>query len=99
MNHVDPVEAEKAVKPHRYPTSRTYILVFVALVAFTILEVIVALIEGGLKAPLLLGMSAIKALLVILFFMHLKYDSRWFAFIFFAPMALVIPLIWISLIR
>jgi hypothetical protein len=31
--------------------------------------------------------------------MHLKYDSRWFAFIFFAPMALVIPLIWISLIR
>jgi cytochrome c oxidase subunit IV len=97
MNHIDP--AEETVKPHHYPTSRTYVLVFAALVALTILEVIVALIEGALKAPLLLGMSAIKALLVILFFMHLKYDSRWFAFIFFAPMALVIPLIWISLIR
>jgi caa(3)-type oxidase subunit IV len=97
MNHVDP--AEEVVKPHHYPTSRTYLLVFAALVALTILEVLVALIEGGLKVPLLLGMAGIKALLVILFFMHLKYDSRWFAFIFFAPMALVIPLIWISLIR
>jgi len=99
MNHVDPVEAEKAVKPHHYPTSRTYILVFVGLVVLTLAEVGVAYIGGGIKAPLLLGMSAIKALMVILFFMHLKYDSRWFAFIFFAPMALVIPLIWISLIR
>jgi cytochrome c oxidase subunit 4 len=99
MNHVDPVEAEEAVKPHHYPSSRTYLLVFAALVALTILEVAVAFIQGGFRAPLLLGMSAIKALLVILFFMHLKYDSRWFAFIFFAPMALVIPLIWISLIR
>jgi len=97
MNHVDP--AEEAVKPHHYPTSRTYLLVFAALVVLTLAEVGVAYIEGGIKAPLLLGMSAIKALLVILFFMHLKYDSRWFAFIFFAPMALVIPLIWISLIR
>ena len=99
MNHVDPVEAEKAVKPHHYPTSRTYLLVFAGLVILTLAEVAVAYIEGGIKAPLLLGMAAIKALLVILFFMHLKYDSRWFAFIFFAPMALVIPLIWISLIR
>jgi caa(3)-type oxidase subunit IV len=99
MNHVDPVEAEKAVKPHHYPTSRTYILVFVGLVILTLAEVAVAYIEGGIRVPLLLGMAAIKALMVILFFMHLKYDSRWFAFIFFAPMALVIPLIWISLIR
>ncbi len=99
MNHVDPVEAEKAVKPHHYPTSRTYLLVFAGLVVLTLAEVAAAYIEGGIKAPLLLGMAAIKALMVILFFMHLKYDSRWFAFIFFAPMALVIPLIWISLIR
>jgi cytochrome c oxidase subunit IV len=99
MNHVEPVEAEEAVKTRHYPTSRTYVLVFAALVVLTLVEVGVAYIEGGIKAPLLLGMSAIKALLVILFFMHLKYDSRWFAFIFFAPMALVIPLIWISLIR
>jgi len=99
MNHVDPVEADKTVKPHHYPTSRTYLLVFAGLVILTLIEVGVAYIEGGIKAPLLLGMAAIKALLVILFFMHLKYDSRWFAFIFFAPMSLVIPLIWVSLIR
>jgi cytochrome c oxidase subunit IV len=97
MNHVDP--AVETAKPHHYPSSRTYVLVFAALVVLTILEVVVAFIQGGFRAPFLLGMSAIKALLVILFFMHLKYDSRWFAFIFFAPLALVIPLIGIALIR
>jgi len=59
----------------------------------------VSYLTGGLKISLLIVLSAVKALLVILFFMHLKYDSRWFAFIFFAPLALVVPLIWISLIR
>jgi len=63
-----------------------------------VLEIGAASLTGGLRVPTLLLFAAAKAMLVILYFMHLKYDSRWFAFIFFAPMALVIPLIWISLI-
>jgi caa(3)-type oxidase subunit IV len=43
-------------------------------------------------------MSAFKALLVILFFMHLRWDSRWYSFIFFAPFLLVVPMIIVMLI-
>lgn len=97
MKHVDPTK--EALQPHRYPGSRTYLMVFALLAILTLVEVGVSYLAGGLKVSLLIAMSAVKALLVILFFMHLKYDSRWFAFIFFAPLALVVPLIWISLIR
>lgn len=98
MKHVDPVK--EALQPAAHaPGVRTYLLVFAALAVLTLVEVGVSYLSGGLKVSLLLIMSAVKAFLVILFFMHLKYDSRWYAFIFFAPLALVIPLIWISLIR
>jgi caa(3)-type oxidase subunit IV len=98
MKHVDPTK--EALKPSQhYPGSRTYLMVFAALAILTLVEVGVSYLTGGLKLSLLIILSAVKALLVILFFMHLKYDSRWFAFIFFAPLVLVVPLIWISLIR
>jgi caa(3)-type oxidase subunit IV len=98
MKHVDPIK-EALKPPQHYPGSRTYLMVFAALAILTLIEVGVSYLTGGLKVSLLITMSAVKALLVILFFMHLKYDSRWFAFVFFAPLVLVVPLIWISLIR
>lgn len=98
MKHVDPVKEVLRPAAHA-PGARTYLLVFAVLAILTLAEVGVSYITGGLKVPLLVIMSAVKAVLVILFFMHLKYDSRWYAFIFVAPLALVIPLIWISLIR
>jgi caa(3)-type oxidase subunit IV len=97
MKHVDPTK--DALQSQHYPGGRTYLLVFAALAILTLIEVGVSYLAGGLKIALLLSMSAVKALLVILFFMHLKYDSRWFAFIFFTPLVLVVPLIWVSLIR
>ena len=96
MKHVDP--DKEGLQAHHYPRNRTYLLVFVALAVLTVVEIGVAALSGGLKVSLLLIMSVAKAMLVILYFMHLKYDSRWYAFIFFAPMALVIPLIWVALI-
>ncbi len=97
MKHVDPTK--EVLQPHRYPGSRTYLLVFAGLAILTLLEVAVSYIHSDLKVPLLVLLSVLKALLVILFFMHLRYDSRWYAFIFFGPLVLVIPLIWVSLIR
>ena len=96
MKHVDPTK--EALVPHHYAGIRTYLLVFAMLAILTAIEVAVSYLGGGLRVSLLLIMSAAKALLVILFFMHLKYDSRWYAFIFFVPLALVIPLIWVTLI-
>ena len=77
---------------------RAYIMVFVALAALTALELGVTLVRGLPQAPVLLSLSAVKALLVILYFMHLRWDSRWYAFIFFAPFVLVIPMIIVLLI-
>jgi caa(3)-type oxidase subunit IV len=73
-------------------------MVFFALAALTGLELVVTLIRGLPQAPVLLTMSAIKALLVIFYFMHLRWDSRWYSFIFFAPFLLVLPMIIVMLI-
>ena len=67
------------------------LLIFALLALLTALEVAVTYIPGLPLAPILLTMSFAKALLVILYFMHLRFDNRWFSFIFFAPFLLVIP--------
>jgi caa(3)-type oxidase subunit IV len=86
MKHVDPVRKP----PHRKPN---YLFVFAFLAIITALEVAVTYIPGVPLAPVLLTMSAAKALAVLLYFMHLRFDSRWFAFIFFVPFLLLIPLL------
>ncbi len=65
-----------------------YTFVFFVLGGITIIEVLLSqLPHGFLTAPLLLALSASKAILVVMFYMHLRDDSRIFAF------ALIIPLI------
>lgn len=55
---------------------RTYIVVWLGLVAFTILTVIAAGIDiGRLNVIVPLLIAAIKTILVLSFFMHLKYES------------------------
>jgi cytochrome c oxidase subunit 4 len=54
-----------------------YYRVFAALIALTLLTVGVALIDlGPLNIVLNLAIAVCKALLVMLFFMHLRYSSR-----------------------
>jgi cytochrome c oxidase subunit 4 len=61
---------------HIVPKS-TYFAVFGALIVFTILTVIVAFFDLGiLNNVAALGIAAIKATLVVLFFMHVKYSSK-----------------------
>ncbi len=65
-----------------------YTFVFFVLGGITIIEVLLSqLPHGFLTAPLLLALSASKAILVVMFYMHLREDSRIFAF------ALAIPLV------
>jgi caa(3)-type oxidase subunit IV len=64
-----------------------YTVVYGILFAITILEVIVSSLPRGiLGTAILIGLSACKAVLVVLFYMHLKDDSRVFA------VALILPL-------
>ena len=55
----------------------TYFAVYAALVVLTVLTTTVALFDLGLANPIVaLSIAVLKATLVVLFFMHLKYGTR-----------------------
>lgn len=56
---------------------RIYVGVFVALMVFTGLTVFAATLDLGMwNTPAALLIAVAKAMLVVLFFMHVKYSSR-----------------------
>ena len=60
-----------------------YIKVLSTLLILTVLTVVVAQMDFGFFNVLIaMGIATIKATLVLLFFMHLKYDNRLFPVIF-----------------
>jgi cytochrome c oxidase subunit 4 len=61
---------------HISPKS-TYYAIFGSLMVLTVITVLVAFVNlGALNFPVALGIAILKATLVILFFMHVKYSSR-----------------------
>jgi cytochrome c oxidase subunit 4 len=82
-------------RPDQHPTAGTYIRVALVLSGVTALEVGVIYVRqlAPIIVPLLLAMSAAKFALVALFFMHLRYDSRLFAFLFVGPLILAAGLV------
>lgn len=69
-------ESHSDVHVHVLPL-RVYWTVFLALVAGTILTIWSATLDlGAWNTPIALGIAVTKALLVILFFMHVKYSTR-----------------------
>jgi len=66
-------------KTHIVPY-KTYLFVLVALLALTGISVAVTQIElGTLTVMVALLLATVKASLVLIYFMHLKFDSRFFA--------------------
>lgn len=62
--------------PHTVPL-RVYFAVFGALLVFTFITVWVAFIDlGVMNNVIMLTIACTKALLVILYFMHVRYSSR-----------------------
>jgi cytochrome c oxidase subunit IV len=78
----------------RHITPRTYVIVFGWLTLLTALEVLVAAIglDESIRVPLLVVLAIIKALLVVLFYMHLRYDSKWYWIILVVPIGFVLLL-------
>ena len=71
-----------------------YLYVFIALAGFTLIETLVSYVQqAAIKFPTLVALSVVKAVLVLLYFMHLKFDSKVFSYLFIAGCVLVIPLI------
>ncbi len=70
----------------------TYIRVAVVLAVVTLLEVATyyVALARGLTISVLLVLSAVKFALVVLYFMHLKFDNKVLAFVFSGPLLLMI---------
>jgi cytochrome c oxidase subunit IV len=73
-----------------HPTWRTYVVVGFILTAITAIEVALFYIPSlaGVLVPSLLTLSALKFVIVVLFYMHLKFDDKLFGRVFFAPLLL-----------
>lgn len=75
-----------------HASTGTYLRVAAILAVVTLIEVGVFYVPAfqGVLVPALLVLSAFKFALVVLFYMHLKFDSRLFAFLFSGPLLLAL---------
>ena len=73
---------------HHIVPLRVYLMVAVALMIMTVVTVAVSYIDlGGLNIVIALAIAAVKATLVLLFFMHLKYDWKLNTVVFLVAIA------------
>ena len=75
---------------HASPTSKTFLMVWIGLVALTFVEVWLAYVhlDPHVMLVLLLALSVCKAAMIISWFMHMKYEK--FTLVLFIIPALVI---------
>ena len=79
----------------RHPTFMQYVVIAVILFVVTMVEFVLIWEKAGIsddlgqsKIPLLIVLSAFKFVIVIMFYMHLKFDNRLLSGIFLAGLAL-----------
>lgn len=75
----------------RHPTFMQYVVVAVFLFVITAIEFIIIFPEyrlGAATVPVLILLSAVKFAIVIMFYMHLKFDHKLFTWIFLGGLAL-----------
>jgi caa(3)-type oxidase subunit IV len=86
LDHPPSHEAHAAA---HHPTARTYVIVAVILFIITAVEVsayyIPAWENSRIYVPSMLIMSSAKFIIVVMFYMHLKYDHRLFRSLFTGP--------------
>jgi cytochrome c oxidase subunit 4 len=76
---------------HPVGATGTYWTIGVILFVITALEIGAYYMEdtlGAAAVPIILALSAAKFILVVMFYMHLKYDSKVFSGIFLFPLTL-----------
>jgi cytochrome c oxidase subunit 4 len=86
--------AHAAAGQHDHASTGTYLKVAVILSIVTALEFSVLYIRAltPIVVPLLLVLSAGKFALVVMFFMHLRYDSRALTALFVGPIIIAVAL-------
>jgi len=93
------LEAELIPAPQGQPTAQVYLQVGLILSVITAIEVAIYYVDmvQGLFVGVLLALSAMKFVLVVLWFMHLRFDTRLFSILFGGGLALVVALIMVVL--
>src|SRR5687767_15933702 len=79
---------------HHHPGWSTYWKVALILTLITVVEVwiyyIPSFVASKLFVPSLLIMSAVKFAIVVMYYMHLKYDARLFRALFTGPLIIAV---------
>ena len=86
-------QAQTEDEGHAHPSDRSYVGIAVILAALTALEVATYYFEdqlGGLLVPSLMVMMIVKFVLVVAWFMHLRFDSNLFTRMFVSGLFLAI---------
>ena len=80
---VHPAGQHAAHAPHAggHPSPKEYVRIGLILAVLTALEVAASYsgVSGSLMIPTLIGLAIVKFALVVLWFMHLKFDDRRYA--------------------
>ncbi len=86
-----------AERAHAAGSGRLFVFVWIWLLAITALEVFLAYeqLPLNLMLGLLMGLSLVKAYLIISYFMHLRYEKPSLAVTLIPPLVLVICLLFL----
>jgi cytochrome c oxidase subunit 4 len=85
------LEADSYGEGHHGATDKQYIVIALILAVITAAEVTLSYVDvGPLFLPALLVMMVAKFLIVVSFFMHLKFDNAIFSFMFYLGVVLAV---------
>lgn len=78
-----------------HPPIRIYLVIAAALAVITAVEITVFYITrlARFLIPILIVLSASKFALVMMFFMHLRFDSRIFTGLFMGPLVIAVSIV------
>jgi cytochrome c oxidase subunit IV len=96
---VSATETPQESQHGHHPTARDYVNIAAILGILTALEVSTYFVEfGPLAVPMLIVLMAIKFLLVVGWFMHLRFDTKVFSRLMYTGLAFALVLYSITLV-
>ena len=91
-------EHDPVAEAHEHHSDMFYVRIAIVLAILTALETSTYGVEfGPFFMPALLTMMAIKFVMVVLFFMHLRFDSKWFNMVFWVGVGLALMVYLVAL--
>ena len=93
-------EPQEEFELEHHPGPRQYVIIAIILAVITAVEVAIFYIESlsGIIVPALIALSLSKFVLVVAWFMHLKFDSKLFRWLFVTGLAFALGVFAIVLV-